>query len=287
MNFRPHDYKVFERSDLPLFIFMLDRYKNRKQYPENIQSTFKVGDKVRNWKLMKDGTIEAVINPEYAKKLERYNVKYDDMPNVETYYDAIIPFDEYAKALEEFKKKTGQEQGQGQGHGQGQGQEGGGDPTMTEDFLNDLLVQLNGGAKQPKKISGIRKLNTESDQLDRVTADQSNQIHKQVLEMIIKFLPKIDKKYAKLEELDLEDIGRNYKAILWQIVKKNKDLINNLDKSKKLLELTTLTELKKINPEEGKQLREESRKRREERQKDKQKPKDDGKVVEGYYNFSD
>jgi len=275
MGFRPPEYKDLERSDLPLFVFMFDRYKNRKQFPENIQSTFKVGDKVRNWRLMKDGTIEAVINPKYGG--ENYNVKYDDMSNVVTYYNAIIPFDEYALALEEFEKEMGPKQGQ----------VGGGDPTMTEDFLNDLLVQLNGGAKEPKKIKGTRKLTTEYDQLDRAMADESNQIHKQVLTMIIKFLPKIDKKYTKLGELDLEDIGRNYKAVLWQLVKKNKELVNNIDKSKKLLELTTLTELKKINPEEGKQLREESRKRREERQKDKQKPKDDVKVVEGYYDLSD
>jgi hypothetical protein len=233
------------------------------------------------------GTIEGkVTNVKLNAVL--YKVKFNDGVTREKSYRFIVPYTEYDQALKEYR-----------------GQKGGGDfdPTMTESFLSGLLVQLNGisgGSRQSNKVRGTRKLNLITEdahdgdrhsQLARMMANQSNEIHKQVLEKIIKFLPKLDKKYAKLDEKELDDVGRNYKAVLWQIVKQNKDLVSNLDQSNKLLELTTLKELKNINPEEGKKLREESRKRREERQKDKKpkrEPKDAPKVAEeGDYDLSD
>lgn len=280
-----HDIKPNQLT--PFFLCLFREFGNRPYYKPG---GFKEGDKVVDWKSSTTdrdvvGTVKGFIEP--GQENETYVVKFDNNDEHIKAYKYIVPYIDYLYVKEKCLTMKG----------------GNLDPTMTETFLSDLLVQLNGstnltgGAKQSNKIKGTRKLNfvsedahyDRSSQLSRMITNQSNEIHKQVLEKIVKFLPKLDKKYAKFDESELEDVGRNYKAVLWQIVKQNKDLVSNLDQSNKLLELTTLKELKNINPEDGKKLREESRKRREERQKDK-KPKHQPKnkdVTEGDYELSD
>lgn len=269
----------------PFFLCMFRKFGERPYYRVG---GFTEGDMVADWKSStadKDVVGKIVGFKEPGSNNETYYVKFgDDDDTHEKAYKFIVPIAEYQAAKDECMRTM---------------RGGGDDPNMTETFLSGLLVQLNGGARQSNKVKGTRKLNLTSEgahdgdrhnQLARMMANQSNEIHKQVLEKIIKFLPKLDKKYAKLDEKELDDVGRNYKAVLWQIVKQNKELVSNLDQSNKLLELTTLKELKNINPEDGKNLREESRKRREERQKDKKpkrEPKDAPKANEGDYDLSD
>ena len=280
-----HDIKPTQLS--PLFLCLFRNFGGRPYYKPG---SFKEGDQVVDWKsstVDRDvvGTVKGFM--ELGQQNETYIVNFGKNDEHIKAYKYIVPANEYFAVKQNCLNMKG----------------GNLDPTMTESFLSDLLVQLNGstnltgGAKQSNKIKGTRKLNfvsedahhDRSSQLSRMITNQSNEIHKQVLEKIVKFLPKLDKKYAKFDESELEDVGRNYKAVLWQIVKQNKDLVSNLDQSNKLLELTNLKELKNINPEDGKKLREESRKRREERQKDK-KPKHQPKnkdVTEGDYELSD
>jgi hypothetical protein len=160
------------------------------------------------------------------------------------------------------------------------------DFTQTETFLSGLLDELNGGLggsgrsggkmtggarKQSKTIRGIRSLKMNDgkapreDRLNRMMARQSNKVHKEVLDTVMKHL--------KLDESNNDDVekARDYKAVLWSMVKNDHaDLTSNLDQSNKLLELTTIAVLKKIDPAKGAELRTESRKRRDERRKEKE-----------------
>jgi hypothetical protein len=260
--------------------------------PERINFTahpfFKPGEKVVDWRRSsptnkKLGTIQSPVGSVDPKTgLYRYKVQFD-YGTVDKAFASIVPENEYDAAVNNYYRWM---------------KGGANEPEMTEDFLSGLLVQLNGGAKTKKtkshksKVTGTRKLKKTQDdydedldddkhetQLGRMIQNQAKDLHKQSLDKIKKLLPKIAKKYQKLDpEKDAEEIdriARNFKAVLWQIVLKDKSLTTNLDQSTKLLELTKsktiLDELKKIDPEEGARLREESRKRREERQQAKRK----------------
>jgi ankyrin repeat protein len=117
--------------------------------------------------------------------------------------------------------------------------------------------------------SKSKKQNTEDDaeqetrldergtQLSRMINNQAGEIHKRVLQKIMDIL-KID-----------EATARNYKAVLWSTVKKNKDLKTNLDQSVELEKITTKENLEKLDPKKGEKMREESRKARDIRMKEK------------------
>ena len=95
-------------------------------------------------------------------------------------------------------------------------------------------------------------------ELSRLINNQASEIHQRAL-----------KKIVDLMGVD-EEIARNYKALMWRKVKEdNPDLKSNLDLSVELEKAIKKTVLKKMDPEEGKALREESRKRRQEMNKNK------------------
>ena len=151
----------------------------------------------------------------------------------------------------------------------------------TEAFLNDIFGQVDqsGGAKKSskkvtrgkrtlvtKKGSSGRNMSREN-QLGRLIARQGSEIHKTVMDKIMKIL-----KLNKDKQEDVEK-ARNYKAVLWNKVKQNSKLISNLDRSVELEKMVTPENLAKLDPKkvekEGAKLREESRKAKEKRMADK------------------
>ena len=151
----------------------------------------------------------------------------------------------------------------------------------TDSFLNGIFGNTgqDGGAKKKKKVTkGKRPLTsnsrkrkkkkqslTRSTELGRLINKQGKHIHEKVLEKIMTLM-KLNK--DKPEDVEL---ARNYKAVLWSQVKKDKTLKTNLDKSVKLETLTTIVNLKKIKPKTGEKLREDSRKAKEQRIKEQAK----------------
>lgn len=162
---------------------------------------------------------------------------------------------------------------------------GGGDTGVdsdadTERFLNNLInkyLKQDGG----KSIVGQRSVRKLSDygyeddkrqtELAKMIGGQANEIHKDVLKTIMDVMC-VD-----------EETARNYKAYLWNRVKREEEKIiadggeklSNLDKAVKLQELTQNKDsLKKMLSksgvlEEAKTLREDSRRKSEERRKNK------------------
>jgi hypothetical protein len=144
----------------------------------------------------------------------------------------------------------------------------------TENFLDEIFGKLDqtGGAKKRRVTKGNRKLNkkgkhkiSRSTELSRLVNRQGSEIHKKVLDNIMKLL-----KLNKDKPDDVEK-ARNIKAVMWDQVKKMPSLKSNLDKSVELEKMTNLDNLKKIDPKKGVTLREESRKAREKRMDEKQK----------------
>ena len=119
--------------------------------------------------------------------------------------------------------------------------------TDTPDSVNFSIFNESGAGED---------VTTAARQLSRLITNQATEIHKRVIEKI--------KELMGVED----DIARDYKAVLWRDIKsKNPELKSNLDLSVEMEKAATKTNLKKIKPEEGKELRETSRKSRDERRK--------------------
>ncbi len=145
---------------------------------------------------------------------------------------------------------------------------GGMNTEITEEFLETMLYKLNGGKRKSKDRSGRRRLNkgekdvnsSRANQLGRMISNQASEIHKRVLKKIMKLLK------LKEDDEEAENIARNYKAVLWRMVREEaKETDSNLDLAINLEKKTTKKVLDTIDPKEGEKLREESRRRRQER----------------------
>lgn len=145
----------------------------------------------------------------------------------------------------------------------------------TDTFLDSVFGRIEqpsaqtGGAKKRSKKKSRRSRrsrsssrsssrSTRSTKLGRLIARQGSDIHRTVIDKILKLL--------KLNKDKPEDVekARNYKAVLWNEIKKNKKLVSNLDRSVELEKMTTLAKLKKIDPKKGVAIRKASSKKREE-----------------------
>lgn len=173
------------------------------------------------------------------------------------------------------------------------------DSLVTDDFINNLIDEVNGNdmtggkrkrktkrkskkksnrkSKKKTKRKAKRKLNkarkstnTRSMQLSRMISNQASIIHKEVLTMLVDALKKHKDHKGKSDE-ELNDLARNYKAVMWSMTKKNAPADSkNLDLAIYLKKMIDVDKkgveklLKEIDPKEGAKLREESRKRRQE-----------------------
>jgi hypothetical protein len=138
-------------------------------------------------------------------------------------------------------------------------------PTLIEFYTitkNDISNDINRLNNEITTVELLIKENNDDDNDDNSTDDdnddnstdddndddcgvrllsQCRQIHNKVLDKIIKLL-----KLNKDKPEDIEQ-AKNYKAIMWSQVIKNKNFKSNLDKSVELEWITTLANLKKID----------------------------------------
>jgi hypothetical protein len=125
---------------------------------------------------------------------------------------------------------------------------------------NANVNDMEGGAKKKSKKVTSRKPNRnfESD-LNRLVKNQAGEIMKEAVKTI-------------MDKLNVdEETAKNYKAVLWAMVKEkfpNEPNLNQAIELQKMAQKKTV--LNKIDPKEGEKLRQESRTRSEERRSQKQ-----------------
>lgn len=122
-----------------------------------------------------------------------------------------------------------------------------GGSSFTMKGTRQLFVFQDGGKKKSKAKE------SRMSEFSRLINNQSNEIHERVVKKIMELM-KVD-----------EQVARDYKAALWRKVKaEHPDMKSNLDLSVELEKLALKKNLKDVNLEEAKKIREESKKRRTE-----------------------
>lgn len=107
------------------------------------------------------------------------------------------------------------------------------------------------------------KSSSDNFELEKLMARQSNVIHKDVIEKI-----------KELMDVD-EEIARNYKSALWKKVKDDyPEITDNLSRSTKMKELTTVEVLESLDLQAGEEQRKLNREKSEKRAAEKQEKKE-------------